>query len=256
MKNKIIKNKKPNKISKKLILSIILCILFIFAWLTKAWYIQNFLNINILCPGEEYKQEIFMPIIPSGWWGSIDKPVIYLYPESKTDILVNLDYKWEIFADYPKYDKNIKWWNVKAYPDSTIINKTDNKEYNYLFWEWIPSDNIDWDLSKGFIVKGIDSREFLQEILPKLWLTPKEYNEFIVYWYPIMQQNKYNLIHFAEEQYTNTAPLNIIPKPDSILRVFMVIKPLENKIEIEEQKIKTFNRKWFSVIEWGWTLLK
>jgi hypothetical protein len=40
-----------------------------------------------------------------------------------------------------------------------------------------------------------------------------------------------------------------------MLRVFMVIKPLDEKIDITEQKLKTFDRKWFSVVEWGGTVL-
>ncbi len=68
-----------------------------------------------------------------------------------------------------------------------------------------------------------------------------------------MQNNKYNLIYFAQEDYTNIAPLTIKPKPDSILRVFMVFKNLDKKIKIEQQKLKPFERNGFSVIEWGGT---
>jgi hypothetical protein len=37
-----------------------------------------------------------------------------------------------------------------------------------------------------------------------------------------MQDNKYNLIHFSGKKYTDSAPLTITPKEDSMLRVFMV----------------------------------
>ncbi len=197
---------------------------------------------------------------PPIWFGSsnetLRKPVIYLYPQKETNIKVQLNYKWKLIADYPKYDEKINWWEVKAYPDGTLINKADNKEYSYLFWEWKPSKPINWDLSKWFVIPWENTREFLQETLSKMWLTPKEYNEFIVYWYPLMKDNKYNLIHFAEEQYTNEAPLKIIPKPDSTLRVFMVFKWLDKKKEIEKQELKSFERKWFSVVEWWGTEIK
>ena len=68
-----------------------------------------------------------------------------------------------------------------------------------------------------------------------------------------MKNSKYNLIHFADKQYTDDAPLTINPKPDSVLRVFMVYKPLDEKIKIEEQEIKPFERSGFTVIEWGGT---
>lgn len=177
------------------------------------------------------------------------KPIIYFYPITKQEIKVELDYQGEIIADYPTYDKNIKGWEIIAYPDGKIINKIDNKEYSYLFWEGLPSKSIDWDFSTGFIIKGEEIKEFLQQTLSKIGLTPKEYNEFIVYWYPKMKDNKYNLIHFADKQYTEIAPLIITPKPDSILRVFMVFKPLSEEIAIKPQEIKTFERKGFTVIE-------
>ena len=69
-----------------------------------------------------------------------------------------------------------------------------------------------------------------------------------------MKETKYNLIHFADEQYTAHAPLNIPPEPDSVLRVFMVYKPLEERIEVKRQEIESFERKGFTVVEWGGTM--
>jgi hypothetical protein len=183
----------------------------------------------------------------------VDKPVIYLYPETQQNITVQLDYQGELIADYPVYDKAIGGWSVVAYPDGRLVDRADDREYSYLFWEGIPENNIDWDLSTGFVVKGEDTREFLQNTLSEIGLTPKEYNEFIVYWYPKMKDNSYNLVHFAGTQYTQTAPLTITPEPDSILRVFMVFKPLNKKIEIESQILQPFERKGFTVVEWGGT---
>lgn len=237
--------KKKNWKKIAIIFSIITIFILSWAGLTKAGYIGNFLDIEILCP--EGKEDF--PFNPD----MVGKPVIYLYPELKEDIQVQLDYKGKIIADYPKYDEKLKGWSITAYPDGKIINRLDNQEYSYLFWEGKPKEKIDWNLSKGFIVRGEDTKEFLQKTLSQIGLTPKEYNEFIVYWFPMMQNNKYNLIHFADEQYTNTAPLTINPKPDSVLRVFMVYKPLEEQMEIEEQEIKPFERKGFTVIEWGGT---
>ncbi|MDF2567537.1 MAG: hypothetical protein K0R90_993, partial [Oscillospiraceae bacterium] len=87
-------------------------------------------------------------------------------------------------------------------------------------------------------------------------LTPKEYNEFIVYWLPQMQNNPYNLITFQNETYTDNAKLSITPKPDSMLRVFMAYKPLDKFVEIPQQKLKSFERKGFAVVEWGGTQVK
>jgi len=180
----------------------------------------------------------------------VKKPNIYLYPTKKQDTTVKLNFSGDIFVTYPTYSSKISGWDVTAYPDGKIINKADNKEYSYLFWEGKNAD-IKYDLSEGFIVEGKDTMSFLQETLSKMGLTPKEYNEFIVYWLPQMQGNKYNLIHFAGKEYTDNAKLDITPKPDSMLRVFMAFKPLDKKIEVKAQKINPFIRKGFTVVEWG-----
>ncbi len=179
------------------------------------------------------------------------KPVIYLYPTSEQSVSVKLDYNGELTCTYPEYKDG---WNVIAEPDGTLTNIGDKRKYSYLYWEGISKNQ--WDMSKGFVVKGEDTEEFLQEKLEYMGLTPREYNEFIVYWLPIMQENKYNLITFAGEDYENLAKLNITPKPDSILRVMMLFKSLDKPIEIEEQEIKSFERKGFTVIEWGGTEVK
>lgn len=180
-----------------------------------------------------------------------EKPVIYLYPTEKTDVSVNLKLDGKLTCTYPELNKG---WEVTAYPDGKVINKSDGKEYSYLYWEG--ESNTKYDMSKGFVVKGEDTAEFLQEKLSYMGLTPREYNEFIVYWLPQMQNNKYNLITFQGKAYTDSAKLEVSPKPDSMLRVFMVYKPLNKPINIEEQKLNSFERKGFTVVEWGGCELK
>jgi len=179
------------------------------------------------------------------------KPVIYLYPTSQQTVSVKLTYKGKLTCTYPEYNGE---WKVKAGPDGTLTNLSDNKEYSYLYWEGV-SDNK-WDMSKGFVVKGNDTEKFLQEKLKYMGLTPKEYNEFIVYWLPLMKDNNYNLITFAGKEYEDLAKLNITPKPDSILRIMMVFKPLNKSIDVKKQELKPFIRKGFTVVEWGGTEIK
>lgn len=240
---------------KKIVFFIVVVLIFLlWASLTKAGYIPNFLSIKFLDSSSGSRlRESRCFTDENGETVCALKPIIYLYPKQKENIIVQLNYNGKIIADYPTFNENLKGWYVTAYPDGKIINYADNQEYSYLFWEGEFKEKINWDLSKGFIVRGKDTKKFLQKALSQMGLLPKEYNEFIVYWYPLMQNNKYNLIHFADREYTNNVQLKIIPKPDSILRVFMVYKSLEKPIEIEEQKIRSFERKGFTVIEWGGT---
>lgn len=175
------------------------------------------------------------------------KPVIYLYPQKETNVNVKLDYNGELTITYPEYKED--GWDVTAQPDGTLTDLETGKEYSYLFWEGV--DNIDYDMSEGFVVEGEDTAEFLQEKLSYMGLTPREYNEFIVFWLPKMKDNKYNLIKFQGTQYTDNAKLTVSPKPDSELRIFMTWKALDEKIEIPTQILSTFQRKGFAVVEWG-----
>ncbi len=175
-----------------------------------------------------------------------EKPVIYLYPEKETKVTVKLDYKGKLLCTYPPYND---LWHILAHPDGTLTNLADGKEYSYLFWDGI--DDAEYDLSRGYCVKGEDTADFLRKILSEMGLTPREANEFIVYWLPRMQQNPYNLITFQKEAYTEIAPLAITPKPDSMLRVFMVYQPLSEAVEIEAPEIESFEREGFTVVEWG-----
>lgn len=181
-----------------------------------------------------------------------EKPVIYLYPSTKQQVSVKLTFDGKFTCTYPEYKDG---WEVIAHPDGTIFNLGDEKEYAYLFWEGIQNNNR-WDMTKGFVVAGKDTKEFLQEKLSLMGLTPKEYNDFIVYWLPRMQNNRYNLITFANDEYEQRVHLSIVPKPKSKLRVFMVYKPISKKIDIPPQQFTTFKRTGFSVVEWGGTELK
>lgn len=174
------------------------------------------------------------------------KPVLYLYPQKTEEVKVQLTLNGKTGCTYPTYGSG---WDVTASPDGKIINRADGKEYSYLFWEG--TLNTRYDLSSGFVVKGSDTAAFLQKKLAFLGLTPREYNEFIVYWLPKLQVNPYNLISFQTSSYTDAAKLTITPKPDSVLRVFMAYQPLSTPVGVPEQKLTPFARKGFTAVEWG-----
>jgi hypothetical protein len=183
------------------------------------------------------------------------KPVIYLYPQKTTKVNVELNYKGHLTVTYPEINEKTNDWDVIAQKDGSLKNLSDHTEHQYLFWEGAPTVPYNFNMKDGFCIKGTDTRKFLQTMLPKLGLTPKEYNDMIVFWLPKMMNNTYNLVHFATEDYTQSAPLNIIPKPDNLIRVFMAFQPCNKPILTKEPLIITPKRSGFTVVEWGGTEL-
>ena len=178
----------------------------------------------------------------------VRKPVIYLYPEKSQEINVKVHFKGELIHCYPKYP-HTTGWDVIANTDGMLKDKNTGKEYGYLFWEG--KSDFKYSLDKGFVVPGIEIADFLDEKLELLGLNRREATDFVSYWLPELEKNPFNLIHFSTEEYVQNAPLEITPAPETLIRVFMVYKPLETPVDIREQELKVAKRKGFTVVEWG-----
>lgn len=179
-----------------------------------------------------------------------EKPVIYLYPEQPTDVTITLELDGTLTSTYPTYKDG---WHVTALPDGTLTDGS-GREYYCLFWEGV--QNAEYDLTRGFVVAGKDTQAFLEYALDQLGLTAREANEFIIYWLPRMQNNAYNLITFQTDRYTDGAVLNVTPRPDTLIRVFMAWMPLDEPVTIEAQQLTAPERDGFAVVEWGGAELK
>lgn len=176
---------------------------------------------------------------------TVAKPVIYLYPEEETEVTVHLDYDGDLTTTYPAYESG---WTVTAAPDGTLTD-SEGREYYCLFWEGLSSWN--YDFSHSFCVRGEDTAAFLEEALRDLGLTDQEANEFLIYWLPKMEGSAYNLLSFQTESYTDHARLTVTPQPDTVLRVFLAWKSLEEPVDVEPQTLTAPDREGFTLVEWG-----
>ena len=133
--------------------------------------------------------------------------------------------------------------------------KSNNRTYYALYWEGREFAK-DKSMNEGFCIKGEDTIKFLEEKLEILGLNEREAEEFIIYWLPKMENNKYNYIRFETIEEQNIAmPLDINPKPDTVIRIMMDWKGLENKIEVKEQILTPAKREGYTVVEWGASVL-
>ena len=175
------------------------------------------------------------------------KPIIYIYPETETAVQVSVAYPEKLSCVYPEYDDG---WEVIAKPNGDLVDTKTGRNLYCLYWEG--NQKQEYKFEDGFVVAGEDSAKFLEEKLAILGLTEREANEFIIYWLPKLEANKYNLIRFeTAEEIEAYMPLNIEPKPDSVIRVMMDFKGLNKPTKIEEQKLETPIREGYTVVEWG-----
>ncbi len=182
-----------------------------------------------------------------------EKPIIYLYPTEETEVSVKLLKNNNITSSYPKY---IDGWNVIAKPNGDLTYIENGKELYSLYYEC--EDKYEYKVEKdGFIVKGENSAQFLEEKLAILGLTEREAEEFIIYWLPKLESNNYNYIRFATQAEINeNMPIEITPEPDTFIRIIMTYKPLTEAIEVEEQHLEKNERKGYVAVEWGGSEIK
>ena len=184
--------------------------------------------------------------------GSIDvdekKPVIYLYPTKETEVSVELLKSDAITVSYPKYRDG---WRVVAQPNGDLKDLKTDKDLYSLYYE--AKSVVDFGVEdEGFVVKGEDSAEFLEEKLATLGLNAREAEEFIIYWLPQLEANKYNYIRFATvAEIEKNMPMVVNPRPDTTIRVLMTFRGLDEPMEVAPQKLSTPERKGFVMVEWG-----
>jgi hypothetical protein len=178
-------------------------------------------------------------------------PVIYLYSDSDEYIDVKLELNGELTSTYPLYGND--GWTVKASRDGVLTDRNGDN-YRFLFWE--ADLDMEYDLSKGFCVRGADTEEFFDEVLPQLGLNETEVADFKAFWLPLMVKNPYNVITFQTKAYTDSAKLVLSVDPDVEIRVNMLWYATDEFVDIEPQDLSGMNppldkRHGTVVSEWG-----
>ena len=188
------------------------------------------------------------------------KPVIYAY-NAGSSLTINVTPNGNFTFKYPKTEGS---WNAVTNSDGSITDIATNKKHPYLFWEAL-ANKLEFEEQNqeifGYVIKTDTSISFLENVLTAYGLNFREKADFITFWGPKIMSKKYALLQFWDTQsYENKiAKLNISIRPESLLRVYLLFLPLDNlddiKVKIKEPKIEKFERKGFTVVEWGGSIL-
>ena len=175
------------------------------------------------------------------------KPVIYLYPTKDTKVNVQVKPNGGLTKVDPFYPTN--GWLVNAKPNGELTN-TDGQNYPYLFWEGnaydmkVPTD--------GFVLSRENIKRDMTKLLARLGLNQKETTDFLEFWQIKLEEKPYVFVTFVSQtDFDKIAPLNISPRPDKTIRVFMDYQPLDVRYSVRPLKIETPTRTGFTVVEWG-----
>lgn len=175
------------------------------------------------------------------------KPVIYLYPKTPTEVSVQIEPQGGLSYTDPAYENE---WRVRAEPDGRLTDLRSGRMYPYLFWEGRGA--IYQAPDKGWVVAQGDVNKFLTDSLGRLGLNQRETADFIEFWEPRLQDAPYYFVSFMGRNVMDRlAPLTVEPKPDTVIRVLMDFKPLDQPIKVESYPLRSVERKGFTVVEWG-----
>ena len=182
-----------------------------------------------------------------------DKPVLYFFPETETDVCVKLGYPELLTVTYPEYPVE-GGWKFTASPDGTLT--MDGRQYPYMYFEAecgsaCPAPSFS---DKGFVVAGEDTAEFLEDALGAMGFDYKQQADFITFWLPLMAENSCNRIEFLFGEDVNALmPVVVSPLPDNIFQVYILFSACDPEIadELTPQEFPTFIREGFAVLEWG-----
>lgn len=179
------------------------------------------------------------------------KPNIYIYPEVKTALSVQVSFPkgGKILKSIPDYSK---WENVIVEKNGLIDNT-----FEYLFYESKQPDA--WQHSEGWIVKRNDLEDFFKQNMHEYGFFGQEIQDFIDYWIPrLTDAELYAIYPQDKSKIDQVIKLSFSNEPDNLLRLFYFIeeiKDVTNSEITEPQGKKVFERNGYFVVEWG-VLLK
>jgi hypothetical protein len=185
-----------------------------------------------------YINDKYAPMVECG------KPVIYLYPESTTKVTVKVGA--DIRISEPEYGGG---WKVIASPSGQLT--TDYGLRDYLFWE-----GLGWGkypaITSGTVVESGKVAATITAQLREMGLNNKEIADFNEFWLPKMPRTPFTRLTWLTTSEMDTlAPLSVSPKPDTSIRVFLDFEGLNQKVEIAPQTLPRYERKGFTLVEWG-----
>ena len=184
--------------------------------------------------------------------GALEKPVVYFYPEQPTSLEVTVDVDGEFTAQYPRAVEGNNGWRFLAHPDGTLRDPVGNRAFPYLFWEAKPTTRPTINLEQAHCVARQDSEAFLEKVAAAYAFNDRERTDFISYWIARLERHPFCLVQLlSADAYDRYAKMTVSPTPDTVNRLFMVIKGVAETMPVGAPALPSLTRRGFTVVEWG-----
>ena len=178
----------------------------------------------------------------------VDKPAIYIYPETPGPFEVRLDLGAgvRITESLPEYGGG---WSVTVSADGRI-----DDAHDYLFYELaVPRPTPP---SAGWCLDAAHLDVELVDLAARIGLNAHEAEEFVDYWSGRLEGSA----HWAacpvfDAALDGWAALDVTPAPDVTLRAWVIFAPLDAPIDLPVPVVPEVERRGTTVIEWGGAVL-
>lgn len=200
---------------------------------------------DVSCIGFKKGMDLAINIARSG--KCADTP-LYLYPQEETLVTVKVKPPVQIIYSAPEYNNN--GWQVLAKPDGELITK-EGEIFNKISYTY--STSLDTLPKYGLVVSKENLIVSLEEYAKTLGLMGQEITDFVSFWQENLPNSPYYFIsHFNQEESKKILPLEINPKPETLIQVVMYFKPLKQPMVVLPPVFEKIpERKGFVAVDWS-----
>ncbi len=216
------------------------------------------------------------------------KSCLYLYPEEETECRYSnwmqndRDPFCALWLTPPEEAGTVSGPEYfRLLPDGTIVSDHFCEADHRFLWDrvgqitypgapgrtavvWWGQDRLVQDLSVGWCVPASEIRTALGAILPRTGLSETECADLLAAWVPELRGHAYYQLTFHIEHtplaiydcYPNGTTLLPGDRVKSVLRVFLLVLPLDAPVELEPQAFEPFAREGFTAVQWGGVILE
>lgn len=170
----------------------------------------------------------------------VDKPNVYLYPESASLVTVKIPAWRNITASDPQYP--VEGWRVRAFPDGRLATAAGPRDF--LFYEllWDPTR---FQTEAGWCVPGEIAQATIEDAMADLGFLPNEIGDFASGWDENFPEAEWMTVYPQSE----LSILRIEPEPETLLRTWFYV--VEGCQAAAAPELHSTPRVGWHAAEWG-----